>query len=130
MYVPAPAPQGAEAFHCERCGDRTPATKHLRVHRFPEVLVLQIKRFKYKVRYCSSTTAVQQQYSSSTSAAQQQYSSRESVAAMGAWSGQHRLLPRHSRPFTAACANTVGDRTPTALPPPSLLPCRAPAPTS
>ena len=42
-------PQGAEAFHCETCRDKTPATKHLRLHRFPEVLVLQIKRFKYKV---------------------------------------------------------------------------------
>lgn len=40
--------QGVEAFHCERCGEKTPATKHLRIHRFPEVLVLQIKRFKYK----------------------------------------------------------------------------------
>ena len=48
-------PQGVEAFHCERCGDRTPATKHLRLHRFPEVLVLQIKRFKYKVGRAART---------------------------------------------------------------------------
>lgn len=60
LHACVPALQGAEAFHCERCGDRTPATKHLRVHRFPEVLVLQIKRFKYKVRYRSGTPAVQQ----------------------------------------------------------------------
>lgn len=41
--------QGEEAFHCEACKEKTPATKHLRVHRFPEVLVLHIKRFKHKV---------------------------------------------------------------------------------
>ena len=42
-------PQGEEAFHCEQCKDKTSATKHLRIHRFPDVLVLHIKRFKYKV---------------------------------------------------------------------------------
>jgi hypothetical protein len=47
--------QGAEAFHCERCNEKTAATKHLRVHRFPEVLVLHIKRFKYRVRCTGST---------------------------------------------------------------------------
>jgi ubiquitin carboxyl-terminal hydrolase 2/21 len=40
--------EGEEAFHCEACKEKTPATKHLRVHRFPEVLVLHIKRFKHK----------------------------------------------------------------------------------
>lgn len=42
--------QGEEAFHCEVCRDKTSATKHLRIHRFPDALVLHIKRFKYKVR--------------------------------------------------------------------------------
>ncbi len=44
--------QGAEAFYCEKCKDKTAATKQLRLHRFPEVLVLHIKRFKYKVSCC------------------------------------------------------------------------------
>ena len=56
-YLPL-LPQGDEAFHCERCHLRTPATKHLRVHRFPEVLLLHIKRmrFKHKVRGRGRTT--------------------------------------------------------------------------
>ncbi|KAL4459011.1 hypothetical protein ABPG75_013876 [Micractinium tetrahymenae] len=49
--------EGVEAFHCENCGEKTPATKHLRVHRFPEVLVLQIKRFKYKGASTDKLTA-------------------------------------------------------------------------
>lgn len=49
--------EGVEAFHCERCGEKTPATKHLRIHRFPEVLVLQIKRFKYKGTSTDKLTA-------------------------------------------------------------------------
>jgi hypothetical protein len=39
--------QGDEAFQCEVCQDRTPATKRLRLHRLPRVLLLHIKRFKY-----------------------------------------------------------------------------------
>ncbi len=42
--------QGEEAFHCETCKEKTAATKHLRLHRFPDVLVLHIKRFKHKAR--------------------------------------------------------------------------------
>ena len=39
--------QGDEAFQCEVCNERTAATKRLRLHRLPRVLLLHIKRFKY-----------------------------------------------------------------------------------
>lgn len=39
--------EGDEAFSCDTCRGKTPATKHLRLQRLPEVLVLHIKRFKY-----------------------------------------------------------------------------------
>ena len=38
--------QGDEAFQCAVCKDRTAATKRLRLHRLPPVLMLHIKRFK------------------------------------------------------------------------------------
>jgi ubiquitin C-terminal hydrolase len=38
---------GKEAFSCEKCGGKTPATKHLRLHRLPDALVLHVKRFKH-----------------------------------------------------------------------------------
>lgn len=38
--------EGNEAFLCSVCQARTPATKVLRIHRFPRALVLHIKRFK------------------------------------------------------------------------------------
>lgn len=38
--------EGNEAFWCSACQARTPATKVLRIHRFPHALVLHIKRFK------------------------------------------------------------------------------------
>ena len=41
-----PRAQGDEAFQCEVCGERTAATKHLRLHRLPRVLLLHIKRFR------------------------------------------------------------------------------------
>ncbi len=40
--------QGNEAFFCDKCNERCAATKRMRVHRLPAVLVLHIKRFKYK----------------------------------------------------------------------------------
>ena len=52
-YLTPPGPgwracaQGDEAFQCEVCRERTPATKRLRLHRLPRVLLLHIKRFKY-----------------------------------------------------------------------------------
>ncbi|GAB4823329.1 hypothetical protein N2152v2_010375 [Parachlorella kessleri] len=49
--------EGEEAFHCEQCKDKTSATKHLRIHRFPDVLVLHIKRFKYKGSNTDKLTA-------------------------------------------------------------------------
>ena len=39
--------QGDEAFSCEVCKQRTEATKHMRIHRLPLVLMLHIKRFKF-----------------------------------------------------------------------------------
>ncbi|DBA82653.1 TPA: hypothetical protein ACH3X1_006898 [Trebouxia sp. C0004] len=39
--------QGDESFKCEKCGEKTQATKRLRIFRLPKVLLLHIKRFKY-----------------------------------------------------------------------------------
>lgn len=39
--------QGDESFKCEKCGEKTQATKRLRLFRLPKVLMLHIKRFKY-----------------------------------------------------------------------------------
>ena len=39
--------QGDESFKCEVCGEKTQATKRMRLHRLPKVLLLHIKRFKY-----------------------------------------------------------------------------------
>lgn len=39
--------QGDESFKCEKCGEKTEATKRLRIYRLPKVLLLHIKRFKY-----------------------------------------------------------------------------------
>ncbi|CAD7695398.1 unnamed protein product [Ostreobium quekettii] len=39
--------RGDCAPNCEKCGQKQNATRRLRVHRFPPVLVLNIKRFKY-----------------------------------------------------------------------------------
>eukprot|EP00891_Asterochloris_glomerata_P008047 jgi/Astpho2/8047/gw1.00120.92.1_t len=39
--------EGDEAFSCEVCRQRTDATKHMRIHRLPLVLMLHIKRFKF-----------------------------------------------------------------------------------
>lgn len=40
--------QGNEAFFCDKCQERCNATKRMRLHRLPPVLVLHIKRFKFK----------------------------------------------------------------------------------
>lgn len=52
-----PGAQGDEAFHCEKCRAKTPATKHLRLHRLPQILVLHIKRFKYRGFFTDKLTA-------------------------------------------------------------------------
>lgn len=39
--------QGDESFKCETCGEKTQASKQLRLYRLPQVLLLHIKRFKY-----------------------------------------------------------------------------------
>lgn len=52
-----PPPQGAEAFSCEVCKAKTPATKHLRLQRLPQILVLHIKRFKYRGFFTDKLTA-------------------------------------------------------------------------
>lgn len=39
--------EGKEAFHCEKCKEKTSATKHLRLHRLPDALVLHVKRFRH-----------------------------------------------------------------------------------
>lgn len=49
--------EGDEAFSCEACRAKTPATKHLRVHRLPDILVLHIKRFKYRGFFTDKLTA-------------------------------------------------------------------------
>eukprot|EP00887_Chlorella_sp_A99_P006654 scaffold3.g6654.t1 len=49
--------EGVEAFHCEACCDKTPATKRLRLHRLPDTLVLHIKRFKLKGTSMDKLTA-------------------------------------------------------------------------
>ncbi|KAG7669561.1 hypothetical protein Ndes2526B_g05900 [Nannochloris sp. 'desiccata'] len=38
---------GKEAFSCEKCGEKTPATKQLCLHRLPDALILHVKRFKH-----------------------------------------------------------------------------------
>lgn len=40
--------EGEEAFFCETCKYKTPATKLLRIHRLPDVLILHIKRFRQR----------------------------------------------------------------------------------
>lgn len=42
--------EAKESFQCDECDRRVVARKYLRVHRFPPVLVLHIKRFKYSYR--------------------------------------------------------------------------------
>ncbi|RMZ52581.1 hypothetical protein APUTEX25_003724 [Auxenochlorella protothecoides] len=49
--------EGAEAFSCEVCKAKTPATKHLRLQRLPQILVLHIKRFKYRGFFTDKLTA-------------------------------------------------------------------------
>ncbi|GMH39292.1 hypothetical protein BSKO_07190 [Bryopsis sp. KO-2023] len=39
--------QGDEGPFCEKCNQKCNATRQIRIHRFPPVLVLNIKRFKY-----------------------------------------------------------------------------------
>eukprot|EP01062_Namystynia_karyoxenos_P011891 TRINITY_DN14274_c0_g1_i1.p1 TRINITY_DN14274_c0_g1~~TRINITY_DN14274_c0_g1_i1.p1 ORF type:complete len:540 (+),score=151.73 TRINITY_DN14274_c0_g1_i1:68-1687(+) len=40
---------GADAWDCPRCGCQREATKHLRLRRAPQCLVIQLKRFAYDV---------------------------------------------------------------------------------
>lgn len=40
--------EGEEAFFCETCKSKTPATKLLRIHRLPDILILHIKRFRQR----------------------------------------------------------------------------------
>lgn len=40
--------EGGEAFDCEKCAEKTSASKHLRVFRLPPVLLLSLNRFKQK----------------------------------------------------------------------------------
>lgn len=46
-FTAAEVLQGDDAPFCEKCGQKSPATRRILVHRFPSVLVLNIKRFKY-----------------------------------------------------------------------------------
>ncbi|KAK9811723.1 hypothetical protein WJX72_008998 [[Myrmecia] bisecta] len=39
--------EGSESFYCKACKEHTSATKHMRIHRLPRILLLHIKRFKY-----------------------------------------------------------------------------------
>ena len=39
--------EGKEAFFCEVCQEKTSATKHLRLHRLPDALILHVKRFRH-----------------------------------------------------------------------------------
>ena len=42
---PSAAAQGDAAFHCNACGGATTATRRLRFHRLPRVLIMHLKRF-------------------------------------------------------------------------------------
>jgi ubiquitin C-terminal hydrolase len=46
-YTASEKLDGKEAFSCEKCREKTAATKHLRLHRLPDALVLHLKRFKH-----------------------------------------------------------------------------------
>jgi len=46
-FTAAEVLQGDEAPFCECCDSKSPATRRILIHRFPKVLVLNIKRFKY-----------------------------------------------------------------------------------
>ena len=47
LYTADEKLEGKEAFHCETCGEKTSAVKHLRLHRLPQALILHIKRFRH-----------------------------------------------------------------------------------
>lgn len=46
-FTAAEALQGEDAPFCEKCNQKSPATRRILIHRFPQVLVFNIKRFKY-----------------------------------------------------------------------------------
>jgi len=46
-FTAAEVLQGDEAPFCECCNQKSPATRRILIHRFPKVLVFNIKRFKY-----------------------------------------------------------------------------------
>ena len=48
---------GEEAFHCERCKEKTSAIKLLRLYRLPDSLILHVKRFRHKGTGVDKSTA-------------------------------------------------------------------------
>jgi ubiquitin C-terminal hydrolase len=42
--------EGDELFFCDKCNCKTKATKHLKLHRLPKALILNIKRFKHTLK--------------------------------------------------------------------------------
>ena len=46
-FTAAEVLQGEEAPYCDCCEQKSPATRRILIHRFPKVLVINIKRFKY-----------------------------------------------------------------------------------
>lgn len=46
-FTAAEVLQGEDAPFCEDCDQKSPATRRILIHRFPKVLVINIKRFKY-----------------------------------------------------------------------------------
>ena len=42
--------EGDELFFCDKCKCKTKATKHLKLHRLPKALILNIKRFKHTLK--------------------------------------------------------------------------------
>lgn len=98
--------QGEEAFHCETCKEKTPATKHLRVHRFPEVLVLHIKRFKHKVSLAAACKGLDH---------------LNAWRALAPASNACPVLRVHSCKFAAACNQTQNTPRHSSFPAPGQL---------
>ena len=46
-FTAAEVLEGDDAPYCDSCEQKSPATRRILIHRFPKVLVINIKRFKY-----------------------------------------------------------------------------------
>lgn len=101
---------GDEAYNCEKCKARRPATKRLRVHRFPRVLVLHVKRFNYtgfgtSRQKLSTKLEVPHTLSLAGAASDEAAPFAPSYTLCGV---AHHSGTRHGGHYTADCAN-LGD---------------------